>query len=128
LYNNHTVDCLDNNQAFCSEARGRTRASYTISQAAIREFQVGISNFSAEFGRAAGGTVNAVTKSGTNEFSGEGFYFLRNDSFQSKDPFASFKPEEKRQQFGASVGGPIKKDKAFFFINYDQQLRNFPYF
>jgi hypothetical protein len=128
LYNNNTVDGVDNNQAFFSEARGRTRASYTISQAAIREFQVGISNFSAEFGRAAGGTVNAVTKSGTNEFSGEAFYFLRNDAFQSKDPFASFKPEEKRQQFGGSVGGPIKKDKAFFFVNYDQQLRNFPYF
>jgi Carboxypeptidase regulatory-like domain/TonB dependent receptor-like, beta-barrel len=128
LYNNNTVDGVDNNQAFFSEARGRTRASYTISQAAIREFQVGISNFSAEFGRAAGGTVNAVTKSGTNEVSGEAFYFLRDDSFQSKDPFASFKPSEKRQQFGASVGGPLKKDKAFFFINYDQQLRNFPYF
>jgi hypothetical protein len=59
LYNNNTVDGVDNNQAFFSEARGRTRASYTISQAAIREFQTGVSNFSAEFGRAAGGTVNA---------------------------------------------------------------------
>ncbi|PYQ24911.1 MAG: hypothetical protein DMF81_04090, partial [Acidobacteria bacterium] len=128
LYNNNTVDGVDNNQAFFSEARGRTRASYTISQAAIREFDVGVSNFSAEFGRAAGGTVNAVTKSGTNEVRGEAFYYLRSDAFQSKDPFASFKPEEKRQQFGLAVGGPIRKDKAFFFFNYDQQLRNFPYF
>ncbi|MBW8862374.1 MAG: carboxypeptidase regulatory-like domain-containing protein, partial [Acidobacteria bacterium] len=72
LYNNNTVDGADNNQAFFSEARGRTRTSYSISQAAIKEFQVGVSNFSAEFGRAAGGTVNAVTKSGTNAFSGEG--------------------------------------------------------
>jgi hypothetical protein len=128
LYNNNTVDGVDNNQAFFSEARGRTRASYTISQAAIREFDVGISNFSAEFGRAAGGTVNAVTKSGTNEVRGEAFYFLRDDSFQSKDPFASFKPDELRQQFGFSVGGPIQKDKIFFFFNYDQQLRDFPYF
>jgi hypothetical protein len=128
LYNNNTVDGVDNNQAFFSEARGRTRASYTISQAAIREFDVGISNFSAEFGRAAGGTVNAVTKSGTNEVRGEAFYYLRDDAFQSKDPFASFKPDEKRQQFGISVGGPIRKDKAFFFFNYDQQLREFPYF
>jgi carboxypeptidase family protein len=128
LYNNNTVDGVDNNQAFFSEARGRTRASYTISQAAIREFQVGVSNFSAEFGRAAGGTVNAVTKSGTNALHGEGFYFLRTDEFQAKDPFASFKPDEKRQQFGLSVGGPLRKDKAFFFFNYDQQLRDFPYF
>jgi hypothetical protein len=128
LYNNNTVDGMDNNQAFFSEARGRTRASYTISQAAIREFEVGISNFSAEFGRAAGGTVNAVTKSGTNEVRGEAFYYLRDDAFQSKDPFASFKPDERRQQFGLSVGGPIRKDKAFFFLNYDQQVRDFPYF
>jgi hypothetical protein len=128
LYNNNTVDGVDNNQAFFSEARGRTRASYTISQAAIREFDVGISNFSAEFGRAAGGTVNAVTKSGTNELRGEAFYYLRDDAFQSKDPFASFKPDELRQQFGFSVGGPIRKDRIFFFFNYDQQLRDFPYF
>ncbi len=68
LYNNNMVDGVDNNQAFFSEARGRTRAVYSISSASIKEFQVGISNMSAEFGRAAGGTVNAVTKSGTNTF------------------------------------------------------------
>lgn len=128
LYNNNTVDGVDNNQAFFSEARGRTRASYSISQSSIKEFQVGISNFSAEFGRAAGGSVNAVTKSGTNEYHGEAFYFLRDDKFQARDPFASFKPDERRQQFGAGFGGPLKKDKAFFFVNYDQQKRNFPYF
>jgi len=128
LYNNNTVDGADNNQAFFSEARGRTRVVYTISQESIQEFQVGISNFSAEFGRAAGGSVNAVTKSGSNEYHGEAFYFLRKDDFQSKDPFATFKPSEKRQQFGVSIGGPIQKDKAFFFFNYDQQVRDFPYF
>ena len=128
LYNNNTVDGVDNNQAFFSEARGRTRTSYTISQAAIREFQVGISNFSAEFGRAAGGTVNAVTKSGTNDIHGEGFYFLRDDAFQAREPFTPTKPDERRQQFGLSVGGPIKRDRVFFFVNYDQQLRDFPGF
>jgi Carboxypeptidase regulatory-like domain/TonB dependent receptor len=128
LYNNNTVDGVDNNQAFFSEARGRTRTSYTISQAAIREFQVGISNFSAEFGRAAGGTVNAVTKSGTNTLHGEGFYFLRDDAFQAREPFTPTKPDERRQQFGVSVGGPIRRDKVFFFANYDQQLRDFPGF
>jgi hypothetical protein len=128
LYNNNTVDGVDNNQAFFSEARGRTRTSYTISQAAIREFQVGISNFSAEFGRAAGGTVNAVTKSGTNTLHGEAFYFLRDDAFMAREPFTPTKPEELRQQFGVSVGGPISKDRVFYFVNYDQQLRDFPGF
>lgn len=128
LYNNNTVDGADNNQAFFSEARGRTRTSYSISQAAIKEFQVGVSNFSAEFGRAAGGTVNAVTKSGTNTFHGEGFYFLRDDKFQSQDPFTPFKPDERRQQFGVSAGGALRADKVFYFVNFDQQVRNFPYF
>ena len=128
LYNNNTVDGADNNQAFFSEARGRTRTSYSISQAAIKEFQVGISNFSAELGRAAGGTVNAVTRSGTNTVRGEAFYFLRHDKFMRKDPFTPFKPDEKRQQFGASAGGPLRRDRAFYFVNVDQQLRNFPYF
>lgn len=131
LYNNNTVDGADNNQAFFSEARGRTRTSYSISQAAIKEFQVGVSNFSAEFGRAAGGTVNAVTKSGTNAFRGEGFYFLRDDKFTSKDPFFPAgidRPNERRQQFGASAGGPIRSDKMFYFVNFDEQLRDFPYF
>jgi hypothetical protein len=128
LYNNNTIDGVDNNQAFFSEARGRTRASYTVSQAAIREFQVGVSNFSAEFGRAAGGTVNAVTKSGTNQPRGEGFYYLRDDAFQSREPFATGKPEERRQQFGFSAGGPITEDRVFYFTNFDQQLRDFPGF
>ena len=87
LYNNNMVDGVDNNQAFFSEARGRTRAVYSISESAIKEFQVGVSNMSAEFGRAAGGTVNAVTKSGSNAFSGETFYFLRDKKFQAQDPF-----------------------------------------
>jgi Carboxypeptidase regulatory-like domain len=132
LYNNNMVDGVDNNQAFFSEARGRTRTVYSISQATIKEFQVGISNMSAEFGRAAGGTVNAVTKSGTNRYSGEGFYFLRNDAFQAKNPFVNIpgdpggKPDERRQQFGLAVGGPIKRDRVFFFGGYDQQVRTFP--
>ncbi len=130
LYNNNSIDGADNNQAFFSEARGRTRISYTISQASVREFQVGLSNFSAEFGRAAGGMVNAVTKSGTNDLHGEGFYFLRDKSFMAMDArtraLGQPKPDERRQQFGGSLGGPLKKDKLFFFGNYDQQKRNFP--
>ena len=131
LYNNNTIDGVDNNQAFFSEARGRTRAWSSVSQSAIREFQVGVSNFSAEFGRAAGGTVNAVTRSGTNTSRGEGFYFIRDDVFMAPEPTAvpppgRRVPEERRQQFGVAAGGPIKQDKLFYFVNYDQQLRNFP--
>jgi outer membrane receptor protein involved in Fe transport len=132
LYNNNMVDGVDNNQAFFSEARGRTRAVYSISESAIKEFQVGVSNMSAEFGRAAGGTVNAVTKSGGNDVSGEAFYFLRDKAFQSQDPFIPNNVwptlQERRQQFGAGIGGPIEKNKVFFFVDYDQQVRNFPPF
>jgi hypothetical protein len=74
LLNNSTIDGGDNNQAFFSEERGRTRINYAISQDAVREFSVNTSNYSAEFGRAAGGVVNTVTKSGTNEFHGSAFY------------------------------------------------------
>ncbi len=130
LYNNNSVDGADNTQAFFSEARGRTRSPYSISQAAVKEFNVGLSNFSAEFGRAAGGTVNAVTKSGTNELHGEAFYFIRDQALMAQNPRAVAlgqpKPDERRQQFGASLGGPVIKDKVFFFFNYDQQKRNFP--
>jgi hypothetical protein len=132
LYNNNMVDGVDNNQAFFSEARGRTRAVYSISSSSIKEFQVGVSNMSAEFGRAAGGTVNAVTKSGTNTLSGEAFYFLRDKAFQSRDPFVEERfwdeIDERRQQFGIAVGGPIRRDRVFFFGSYDQQLRSFPPF
>lgn len=136
LYNNNMIDGADNNQAFFSEARGRTRLNYTISQAAIQEFQVGTSNYSAEFGRAAGGTVNAVTKSGTNEIHGEGFYFIRDQSMNATNPTLKTnsiliannftKPPDRRQQFGGAIGGPIVKNKFFYFLSYDQQKRNFP--
>jgi hypothetical protein len=139
LLNNNTVDGGDNNQAFFSEERGRTRISYSISQSAIREFQVNTSNYSAEYGRAAGGVTNAVTKSGTNQLHGDFFYFQRNNSWGARNPLAfqtilvngvatrvGIKPEDVRHQFGGTLGGPIIKDKLFFFFSYDQQKRNFP--
>src|SRR5688500_13366373 len=139
LLNNSTIDGGDNNQAFFAEERGRTRISYSISQAAIREFQVNTSNYSAEYGRAAGGVVNAVTKSGTNEFHGGLFYYQRNNKWGARNPLATnsvlingvftpvgIKPEDVRHQFGGTIGGPIVKDKAFFFFSYDEQKRNFP--
>jgi hypothetical protein len=122
LLNNNTVDGADNNQAFFGEARGRTRVtSGTYSQAGIKEFQVGLSNFSSEFGRAAGGTVNAVTKSGSNAIHGEAFYFVRDDFLQAREPTLfdpsgnPLKNKDRRQQFGFAIGAPIIKDKLFFF-------------
>lgn len=131
LLNNSTVDGGDNNQAFFSEERGRTRISSSISQDAIREFQVNTSNYSAEFGRAAGGVVNTVTKSGTNEFHGSAFWYFRNNAWGASNPFSNLngvriKPKDERHQFGGSIGGPIVDDKLFFFFSYDQQRRNFP--
>ncbi len=135
LYNNNMVDGMDNNQAFFSEAKGRTRLSFAYSIDAIQEFQVGNSAFSAQYGRAVGGVVNAVTKSGTNQVHGTGFYLIRDDSLNAANPYSAIslaavglpsKPKDRRQQFGGSVGGPIKKDKVFYFLNYEQQKRNFP--
>ena len=139
LLNNNTIDGGDNNQAFFAEERGRTRISYSVSQAAIREFQVNTSSYSAEYGRSAGGVVNAITKSGTNDFHGGAFYYQRNNKWGARNPLATktelingvftpvgYKPEDVRHQFGGTIGGPIVKDKAFFFFSYDQQKRNFP--
>ena len=139
LLNNSTVDGGDNNQSFQSEERGRTRIPYVVSQSAVREFQVNSSNYSAEYGRSAGAVVNSVTKSGTNEFHGDLFEYYRNNRFGARNPRATrsvlingistpvgIKPLDIRHQFGGNIGGPIVKNKAFFFFSYDQQKRNFP--
>lgn len=140
LMNNSTVDGADNNQAFFSEERGRTRISYVISPASVREFQVNISNFSAEYGRAAGAVVNSVTRSGSNRLHGQLFYFMRDNNLGATNAFTvvpvqntpgnwttkTIKPLDRRQQFGASVGGPIIKDKLFYFVTADAQRRDYP--
>jgi outer membrane receptor protein involved in Fe transport len=125
------VDGANNNQAFFSEARGRSNAPYTYSMDAIQEYQVATSNYDAEFGQAAGGVVNAVTKSGTNAVHGDLFYFLRYPTLNALDPVNKSKgiytqPVHQQQQFGGSVGGAIKKDKLFYFLNYDGYRKVFP--
>src|SRR5713226_192293 len=139
LLNNNTIDGGDNNQAFFAEERGRTRISYSVSQAAIREFQINTSSYSAEYGRSAGGVTNAVTKSGTNQWHGGAFLYDRNNKWGTRNPRSfltqlvngvstptAFKAVDVRYQFGGTVGGPIVKNKVFFFFSYDQQRRNFP--
>jgi outer membrane receptor protein involved in Fe transport len=135
LYNNNSVDGANNNQSFFSEARGRSAATtgvpYIYSLDAIQEFQVSSSNYSAEFGQAAGGVVNAVTKSGGNTMHGDLFYFLRYPSLNALDPvnksFGILTPSvHQQQQFGGSVGGALIKDKLFYFFNYDGSRRVAP--
>jgi hypothetical protein len=139
LLNNNTVDGGDNTQAFFAEERGRTRLSYSLSLGAVQEFQVTTSNYSAEYGRAAGGVVNAVTKSGGNTIQAEGFYYLRDNKWGGQNPFTvlptvvngavvnvPIKPDDRRHQYGFSIGGPLKQNKVFYFFSFDQQKRNFP--
>ena len=129
-FNNYMIEGNDDNQAYFGEARGRTRAASSISSNAIQEFQVGKSNFLAEFGRAAGGSINTVVRSGSNDMHLDGFYYFRNAGFNAMDPYIKstnpIKPDETRQQFGGSIGGAAKKNKLFYFVNYDAQYRDFP--
>ena len=132
LYNQNYVDGSNNNQMLFSEARGRSSgAPYVYSIDSIKEFQAQASNYSVEFGQAAGGQVNAITKSGTNHFHGDAFYYLRYPSLNALDPYNKFQalhnngnaflltqPVHQQQQFGGSIGGPIFKDRLFFFT-YD---------
>ncbi len=140
LLNNSTVDGADNNQAFFSEERGGVHAPYSISTGAVEEFQVNTSNYSAEYGRSAGGVINTVTKSGGNELHGEVFFFERNSALAATNPFTTLtttdpsgnfstspdKPASDRQQMGLALGGPIKKDRLFWFYSFDYVRKNYP--
>ena len=83
----------------------------------IREFRVETNAYSAEFGRTFGGQINVLTKSGTNDLHGTLFHYLRNDNFDARNFFDPQKqPEFKRNQFGGTVGGPLRRDQSFFFL------------
>ncbi|HXS93055.1 MAG TPA: TonB-dependent receptor [Candidatus Limnocylindrales bacterium] len=124
--NSFLVDGNDTTEQFYNENAGRTRIAAQISQDAVQEFQVVSSNYSAEYGRAMGGIVNTVTKSGGNNFHGTAFWFYRSTGFNARDPFSTFVPSEKRNQIGGTFGGPIVKDKLFFFLSTEVTRRNFP--
>ncbi len=117
---NYTTD------SFYSENAGRTRISTQISQDAVQEFQVLSDGYSAEFGRAMGGIINTVTRSGTNEYHGTAYEYFRNRTLDARDRYATFNPKEWRHQAGATLGGPIKKDKLYFFTNFELVRRDFP--
>src|SRR5687768_10488217 len=124
IQNNVSIDGADANNPFFGEQRGGQRPAFTISLESVKEFQVVPVGASAEFGRSSGGFINVVTKSGTNEFSGAAFLFYRNQKLSSQNPDAvdAGLPVEdfRNYQFGGNVGGPIKKDKAFFFVAYER--------
>jgi len=106
----------------------------TVSQEAVQEFQLILSNYNAEYGRATGGVINIVTKSGTNDFHGDAFGYFRNKAFQARNPFSGevdpvtgvlspVKQAYTRTQSGLTFGGPIKKEKTFFFFSYEYTQR-----
>jgi len=115
IFNNISLDGGDYNNGFFGEQMGGQRAAIDITLDAVREFQVVASGANAEFGRTAGGVVNVITKSGTNEVHGSLFEYQRLKALTSAT--SDGKPLEgfHREQFGGSIGGPIKKDKLFFF-------------
>ncbi|HNY40280.1 MAG TPA: carboxypeptidase regulatory-like domain-containing protein [Bryobacteraceae bacterium] len=123
--NNFMLDGVDNN-AYGTSNQGFSNQIIQLNPDAVQEFKVQTNNFSAEYGRAGGAVINASLRSGTNEFHGAAWEFLRNTKLNAVGffrPATGVKPVLVQNQFGAAFGGPIKKDKMFFFANYEG-LRN----
>jgi hypothetical protein len=115
------IDGADRTDSFRGGALAGQRPPYTFSQEAVQEFQVLRSGYSAEFGRSSGGMVNVVTRSGSNEFHGSGFVYVKDDALVANDGLDRPPKEFSQQQFGGSAGGPVRRNRAFFFLAYDQQ-------
>jgi hypothetical protein len=141
ILNNVLIDGADDNQAYYSEERGRTREAYSTSANAVREFAVNTGVYGAEYGRAAGAVINSVTKSGTNQFHGEAYFYDRESKWNAYNDFTKIsvlnpttgqyvptpiKPEDLRKIYGFTVGGPIIKDKLFWMYTFDEHHRQFP--
>jgi hypothetical protein len=130
--NSLQVDGADNNNTFFGQSFGRTgtRPPYQFSEESVQEFQVNQNGFSAEFGRAGGAVINVVTKSGTNEWHGSAFEYFRDEALNSNTPIVTARnakrPKSQINQFGGTLGGPIKRDRAFFFAAFDGQRSTIP--
>lgn len=131
-YNQNIVDGANNNQQFFSEARGRAiGAPYVFPVDAIREFESSASGYSAELGGAAGGIINAITKSGSNHLHGDAYEYYRTPGYNALDPYNKYngrlqnnpflltQPVKVQHEFGVSIGGAIIKDKFFYHFTYD---------
>ena len=116
-FNNYMIEGIDNNETLVNSI------AYMPSPEAIREFSVITTSAPAEFGRAGGAVQNLVLKSGTNQFDGSVFYFIRPESLAARPEFAAEKPNFENEDFGATLGGPIWRDRTFFFLSY-HGLRN----
>lgn len=131
--NSLLVDGADANNVFFGQTNGRTgtgRNPYSFSQDAVQEFQVNTSGYQAEIGRAGGGVINVITKSGTNDFHGTAFEFFRDKALNANSWENNRRGAPKRayhfNQFGGNLGGPVIKNKVFFFFNYDGQRNTTP--
>ena len=146
ILNNVLIDGADDNQAYYAEERGRTREAYSTPPAAIREFNVNTGVYQAEYGRAAGGVINSVTKSGGNQLHGQAYFSDRESAWGAYNPYATnttavyanggtvpssfvtspYKPSDSRKIWGFNAGGWLIKDKLFWEYTYDQHRRIFP--
>jgi carboxypeptidase family protein len=120
------TDGNDTSNQFFHENAGRTRIPTQISQDAVQEFQVLSSGYSAEYGRASGGIINTVTRSGSNIPFGTAYWFFRNRTLNARDPYSAVNPPEWRHQAGGSIGGKLIRDRLFYFVNTEIHRRSFP--
>jgi len=127
--NSFTVDGTNATSNYFADILGRYRIPYLYGENAIQEFQVAVSPYSAIYGGGAG-FINTVTRSGSNAFHGNAFYYNRDSAFEANDAISKAsgypKPQDALQQFGAGLGGPILRNRLWFFVDYEQQLRNNP--
>jgi hypothetical protein len=124
IFNNVSLDGGDYNNGFFGEQLGGQRAAIDITLEAVKEFQVVATGASAEFGRTAGGVINVITKSGTNDVHGSAFYFQRLEALTANTSDGKPLKDFHREQYGGTIGGPIKKDKAFFFLAFEGIFEN----
>lgn len=124
IFNNISLDGGDYNNGFFGEQAGGQRAAIDIPLDAIKEFQVIATGASAEFGRTAGGVINVISKSGTNNLHGSLFHFQRLESLTANTSDGRPLTDFHREQFGGTIGGPIVRDKAFFFGAFEQIIAN----
>ncbi|TLY49018.1 MAG: TonB-dependent receptor [Gemmatimonadetes bacterium] len=124
IHNNISVDGADFDNPFFGEQRGGQRPPFTFNLDAVQEIVVTAAGATAEFGRSSGGFVNVITKSGTNQLKGTAHYFGKYDWLSAELAHGpqTVSPDFRQHQFGFTLGGPLKKDRAFFFVAYDQQI------
>src|ERR1041384_5268588 len=119
IFNNVSLDGGDYNNGFFGEQLGGQLAAIDITLEAVKEFQVVASGASAEFGRTAGGVINVITKSGTNDVHGSGFYFPRLEALTANTSGGKPLDGFHREQYGGTIGGPIRKNRAFYFFAFE---------